>query len=476
MKKKIIFLSLMIVLMITKVNAASEYYDNIWIGSQGSKSDIVYGINDIVETKNGYLAVGPYDPFNSMDPTVYVLDKNGKATTQINLENYVTNLYGVDVLRLVEIDGYYYAITASDYNSKDTNTGESIYDNYIIKLDEKGKVLDSTSVQTRNFSIGTDYADVEMILKESEEYIYVTNNNKDQYIRISKKDLTGTQISFDNIPEEDKEVMEDLVGAITDYYVMSEYKDGYFVFIEDIYDEEDNYVTSIFGYYNEGEIVWETEIYYWSKYMSEGTTVEYNDLLIFVNYNKDKDPVLITIDENGKILEENKMATYYENIEDYDYYNFQHILPAKKGFFITGSYVFLEDKESEYLDERLSQSAPMYFQKKYIVTTKTDGNGNVTSSQEWGYGSESVTFVVTPNEGYVLGVAKVTDSDGNVIEFTENTFTMPNADVIIEVTFTKIPVEENPETSDIILTISVISFIIGGIVIYKNKKRLNWLK
>ena len=316
MKKKIIFLSLMIVLMITKVNAASEYYDNIWIGSQGSKSDIVYGINDIVETKNGYLAVGPYDTFGDFNPTIYVLDKNGTATSHINLENYVTNLYDVDVLRLVEIDGYYYAITASDYNSTDTNTGESIYDNYIIKLDEKGKVLDSTSVKTRNFNIGTDYADVEMILKESEEYIYITNNNKDQYIRISKKDLTGTQISFDNIPEEDKEVMEELVGAIKDYYVMSEYKDGYFVFVEDKKDENNEYETSIFGYYNEGKIVWETEIYYWSKYMSEGTTIEYNGNLIFVNYDIDKDPVLITIDENGKILEENKMANYFTDVED----------------------------------------------------------------------------------------------------------------------------------------------------------------
>ena len=472
MKKKIIFLSLILILMISKVSAASEYYDNIWIGSQGSKSNIVYGINDIVETENGYLAVGPYDTFGDFEPTIYVLDQNGKATSQISLGEYNSALAYLDVLRIIEIDGYYYAITESDYISSDSATGESIYHTYFVEMNEKGKILDVITVESSN-GFGYGYNDVEIIIKETEKYVYITNNDENGYLRISKEDFTCVEADFTAIPEEDKEAMEDLAGAITDYYVQSEYKDGYFVYIDDNYDEEDNYLTSNFGYYCDGEIKWKVSIYYWNKFVSSGTTVEYNNNLIFVNYDIDKDPVLITIDENGNILEENKMVDYFEGIEDYDYYNFEHIIPGENGFFVTGSYVFLEDAENIYLDERLSQSAPMYFQKKYKIYTQTDGNGNVTSSQEWGFGKETVTFTVTPNEGYVLSEVKVTDSEGNVLIFTDYTFTMPSADVTIEAKF--IIEETNPETSDIAIIMAIVIGLVGLYFAIKNKKKIEFI-
>lgn len=470
MKKKITFLSLILLLMISKVSAASEYYDNIWIGSQGSKSEIVYGINDIIETENGYLAVGPYDTFGEFDPTIYVLDKNGKATSQINIGNYDSALYYLDVLRIIEIDGYYYAITESDYISSDSTTGESIYHTYFVEMNEKGKILDVITVESSN-GFGYGYNDVEVIIKETENYVYITNNDENGYLRISKEDFTCVEADFTAIPEEDKDAMEDLAGAITNYYVQSEYKDGYFVYIDDNYDEEGNYLTSNFGYYVDGEIKWEVSIYYWNKFVSSGTTVEYNNNLIFVNYDIDKDPVLITIDENGNILEENKMADYFADIEDYDYYNFEHIIPGENGFFVTGSYVFLDDAENIYLDERMSQSAPMYFQKKYVVKTLTDGNGIITSSQDWGFGNESVTFTVTPKEGYVLSEVRVTDANGKVVVFSDYTFTMPSADVTIEATFSV----KNPETADVIIIIAILVIIASIAVYIKNKKKIEFI-
>ena len=108
----------------------------------------------------------------------------------------------------------------------------------------------------------------------------------------------------------------------------------------------------------------------------------------------------------------------------------------------------------------------------YSVTTKTDGNGTIESTHVHAEKGEIIKFVITPNEGYVLSEVKVTDEEGNVITFTENTFTMPEANVIIEATFTV----ENSETSTSNIIIAIIFLIISCTIFYKFKKKANWLE
>ena len=113
-----------------------------------------------------------------------------------------------------------------------------------------------------------------------------------------------------------------------------------------------------------------------------------------------------------------------------------------------------------------------YYARPFNIETKTDGNGTVTAKQTADSG-ENVTFTIEPKEGFMLKEVKVTDANGNVITFTDYTFTMPSADVTIDVSF----VEEvkNSETSDAIIY-SAIAIIIGiSFIIYNNKKKLNWL-
>ena len=104
------------------------------------------------------------------------------------------------------------------------------------------------------------------------------------------------------------------------------------------------------------------------------------------------------------------------------------------------------------------------------INTKVNGKGNieVVSTAKNG---EEVTFKITPEEGYVLGVVKVTDANGNVLTFTSNTFTMPSSDVTIEATF----IPENPETSDIKIIVLSVILIIGSIIGFINFKRVKWL-
>ena len=108
----------------------------------------------------------------------------------------------------------------------------------------------------------------------------------------------------------------------------------------------------------------------------------------------------------------------------------------------------------------------------YEVATKVvEGKGTIKAISR-SVGGEGVTFVVEPAKGYVLGVVKVTDALGNVIEFHDYTFTMPSSDVLIEVEFVK----ENPNTADIAIVTVIILAIIFGIVLLNVNKKYRWLK
>ena len=108
----------------------------------------------------------------------------------------------------------------------------------------------------------------------------------------------------------------------------------------------------------------------------------------------------------------------------------------------------------------------------YNIKTKTDGNGTITSTHIEAGKGEVVKFTITPNEGYVPSEVRVTDEEGNVITFTENTFTMPEANVLIEATF----IVENSDTSTSNLLIALILIIISCSIFYNFKKKANWIE
>ena len=111
----------------------------------------------------------------------------------------------------------------------------------------------------------------------------------------------------------------------------------------------------------------------------------------------------------------------------------------------------------------------------YQIETKTDGNGTVEADHVEAEGGTVIKFTVTPKEGYVLSVVKVTDANGNVVTFTDYTFTMPNANVLIEATFVPIKTE-NPNTlsKNICLLVTVcLSVITLGSIVHR---KIKWIK
>lgn len=113
----------------------------------------------------------------------------------------------------------------------------------------------------------------------------------------------------------------------------------------------------------------------------------------------------------------------------------------------------------------------LLFKCSHQVDTQVNGKGTVEVSHteaDWG---DEVTFTVSPAEGYVLEIVKVTDSNGNVVTFNDYTFTMPNADVTIEVTF----VVENPETYAFIGITLIALLTLSVYLVIKSKSKLKKL-
>lgn len=105
------------------------------------------------------------------------------------------------------------------------------------------------------------------------------------------------------------------------------------------------------------------------------------------------------------------------------------------------------------------------------IETKVIGKGNIVANEQ-SLAGETVVFTVTPEEGHVLGVVKVTDSNGNTIIFTDYTFTMPRADVTIEAVF----LPDNPDTTDIAIVSIITIFIIGLAIFISQRKKQTWIK
>ena len=147
------------------------------------------------------------------------------------------------------------------------------------------------------------------------------------------------------------------------------------------------------------------------------------------------------------------------------------------GFYLTTtSNLILRGSDPNIEEDDMILDYDPTFQKYYFIhpiETKTDGNGKIEVIENSRYG-EKVSFVITPNEGYQIDIIKVTDADGNVLTFTDNTFTMPNANVTIDVSF----VEEvkNSETADIAIMSCIIIIILGVIGTIYSIRKLSWLK
>ena len=105
---------------------------------------------------------------------------------------------------------------------------------------------------------------------------------------------------------------------------------------------------------------------------------------------------------------------------------------------------------------------------KQVETKITAGKGTISVDTKYAP-DDKVVFTVTPDEGYVLSMVKVTDATGKTVVFKQNTFTMPYADVLIEAEFIEVT---NPETKDIAIILLLVLAILAASIAVVNSKRL----
>ena len=82
----------------------------------------------------------------------------------------------------------------------------------------------------------------------------------------------------------------------------------------------------------------------------------------------------------------------------------------------------------------------------YTVTVANTPNGTVTASKTTAAAGENITLTITPASGYQVQAITVTDVNNNNISVTNNSFTMPAANVFVTVTFIESPVQPTTYT------------------------------
>lgn len=511
-KKKVLLVILSFVAFLGIVSAASKYYNYRW-----SNKDVEmvywdsYITNDVLKVDNGFIATGFYADEYAV---IKSFDDNGKTVKELVLDEESTmakRVYEVDDGYLVvgirgdilsvflvdkDLNNYEYSSLSTEYFDWE----DEIY----FEEDEKFIYVISDSYDDSIIKIKKDFGSgIDIIEVVNDEYTDDIQKMVDKYVNI------GNYYDYNE---------EDFYPTF-----VSDFGDGYIYGLNSFYSNR-----SMLVYINkENKEEW-MKIYN-NTFIRDG--IEHKGNFIFIMSDISESVVgvdaditiegssetsesecssyLVIIDKDANILEKENINNYYDDV---DYFWGEHLINLNEsGFVLTGSEVNetssnipmmggIEKADSSQkrqwgekkndgneppkkpIDEPISMkdallSSPppfeskgvvLYFSTIHNIETKTDGNGKIEATKVNANFGDEIRFTITPNPGFILSEVKVTDSKGNVLTFTDNTFTMPNADVTIEATF----IVENPETVAFISIILFIVLAISATIIYRNKKKL----
>lgn len=107
-----------------------------------------------------------------------------------------------------------------------------------------------------------------------------------------------------------------------------------------------------------------------------------------------------------------------------------------------------------------------------IKTHVVEGSGRVSVSKSFSNGNEKILYTVVPDAGYAVASLRVTTASGEEISVINNSFEMPNEEVVIYASFRKL---DNPNTSAFAF-IWILCFVIVGVasyMVFKPEKKSN---
>lgn len=470
MKRKILFAVLFLFMMIGVVNAEQRNkIEYVWKSYQDRASYPFIYYDDVIEVEDGFIATYlNEDEWSVLRKT----DKNGQEIWKNQSE--VGIIYGI-----VENNGEVYGLVVD----KQGNV-------CVTKYTKDGKESEKSEDWLRIGGSNIDYYDGEIYIENG--YIYVLsrgyfsdNSYGPMYFYKIELDLSDYERSnysdsldeFDELTNGGESFVSDKYDYLLDvefqYYSNMKVINGTKYLAGEIY-KDYQYYGVIVALDKNDNVIWykesaKADSHYFDLARVSGNNIaviEYVDQA-YIGQERNSATVkttMVVYDEDGNIIEEHDLDidTGLKNVDVMSMYS------------VNGGLVL----EAYSYDNGELKSHLIKYQVIYDITTKVNGKGNIEAVQSANAGS-SVTFKITPEEGYVLGSVKVTDSAGNVLIFTDNTFTMPSADVTIEAEFVKtnnITNIINPNTRTSLSIIILILFVLGGFITLKSNKKLKELK
>lgn len=417
----------------------NQYGEQQWIKNYGGSDDDAF--YDVINTPdNGFIAVG------------YICSTDTKNITTIGNCDAIAVKYDTDGNIVWEKNYGTSSDEKFNFITKSTNNtyllgGMSNYIGYVIRINEEGAIQSEDKIST---------SDITFILEKNNNGYYIGEYTQVSQLMSFDKDFKLLWASNSGYYNGSYEYVNDGIVLEDDsIVVIGTYLDS-------------SRIAYIAKYDSEGNVVWKDEYGSTFETFNSIKIDEDGNYVITGGKKVDKDSeqvstaLFIKYDTDGNIISE---ETYQTDKASW-FYGMDYV--SKNGYVYVGS-TFISGASNQ--DDILI----VYDMQDFIYNIKTtvDGKGTVEVIPNSKAG-EKVTFTVTPEEGYVLSEVKVTDANGNTLTFTDNTFTMPSADVTIEVTFAK--EETNPETSDLII-ISCIAIIVSGTILtYLNiKKRISMI-
>ncbi len=352
-------------------------------------------------------------------------------------------------------------------------------------VNNKGKIylaINRTNNDTLKYEISDDLTLTQVI----EGYARFYNNNS--YYRLTENNYVHADYSDDSTYQR----ILSLKNSNNNVNGIIYKKDGDNIAALVTYNKKENnktYTKLELVYYNKSfQEKFSKEIYNWTlAYEGDscGSQIVANDIGIFDKYIT----VLANSNENNYFLFFNKNGQQVRDLSsdiNKKELSIGRLITYERGVYIElqkshiqCSYgATMEDESNGVVlgvEGNLNSGTYMaYYSYPFLIKTETVGKGKIKAEEVKALSGTLVKFTVEPEKGYVLSVVKVTDADGNVITFTDYTFTMPSADVTIEAVF--IPLKnavqtKNPDTKVLGISIIVIISLISGILYLYTKKR-----
>ncbi len=193
------------------------------------------------------------------------------------------------------------------------------------------------------------------------------------------------------------------------------------------------------------------------KYISyQAVEIVKNRIIILAN-NEEKKSFILTYNFDGTLLSEVEIKNDLNNQYITDMYKLANKLvftiPYQEG----------DIKEESYL---------ILYNYNLSINKENSAYGTINIDEN-ALPYTKVFFDILPNSGYEIDNISIKDYQGKIIETSENSFIMPENDIILSVTYKESIV--NPETIDLITLIFISVFIIATITI-KLYKKMSWLK